>query len=384
MLYLPVYNCDERQLREDLRIYNFSYWEGTQYMSYRYDVEDPVCGANGQRISKVVAPVPVIGPPPEPYVQERYVRDGMRLVGVFDENNNLKSWNLGGAAGLVGRADPDPMAFEPLPRYYVTDHLGSIRAVVDQSGTVIEGRDYYPYGLTMPGRFYVQADTTREGFTGYEQDPETKQYYAGARFYNPALGRFNVTDRFAEQYPSLSAYQYAAGNPLIIIDVNGDSLRVGYVKSGPGSYHAFVIHYNEDTGNVTTIAEGMPHRRNVGIATTLLSGTIELASFRTVNRTLSSGRGFGDLQAVTVTEPGDVSIEYTEPLPIPEGMIEGEFVRHIENLMTEYNNNRVPYSLFPTQGQGNSNSLVGSILRKSGSDFQPTRNVPGWDIDIFP
>ena len=36
--------------------------------------------------------------------------------------------------------------------YYLKDHLGSVRAVVNASGAVLETRDYYPYGLEMPGR----------------------------------------------------------------------------------------------------------------------------------------------------------------------------------------------------------------------------------------
>ncbi|WP_141491499.1 hypothetical protein [Longimonas halophila] len=42
-------------------------------------------------------------------------------------------------------------------RYYHTDHLGSTRAVTDQSGTVVERRDHYPFGLQMPGRTLAQG-----------------------------------------------------------------------------------------------------------------------------------------------------------------------------------------------------------------------------------
>jgi RHS repeat-associated protein len=46
----------------------------------------------------------------------------------------------------------------------------------------------------------------------------------GARFYDPALGRFMTQDRFAEKYMDLTPYQYAANNPINAIDVNGDSI----------------------------------------------------------------------------------------------------------------------------------------------------------------
>jgi uncharacterized protein RhaS with RHS repeats len=44
--------------------------------------------------------------------------------------------------------------------------------------------------------------------------------------YDPALGRFHVQDRFAEKYFDFTPYQYGANNPILNIDVNGDSLAV--------------------------------------------------------------------------------------------------------------------------------------------------------------
>jgi hypothetical protein len=57
--------------------------------------------------------------------------------------------------------------------------LGSIRAVVDPDapGTgaekVVETRDYYPFGLRMPGRSTTEATPPREDYTGHELDAET-------------------------------------------------------------------------------------------------------------------------------------------------------------------------------------------------------------------
>jgi hypothetical protein len=46
--------------------------------------------------------------------------------------------------------------------------------------------------------------------------------------YDPQLGRFHTLDAFAEKYISMSPYQYGANNPVLMIDVNGDSLWIRY------------------------------------------------------------------------------------------------------------------------------------------------------------
>jgi len=75
-------------------------------------------------------------------------------------------------------------------RYYITDHLGSTRAVVDDGGNVLETFDYYPFGLLMPKRNTAGANTL-EKFTGHELDDEggLNLFYAGARYLDPVLSR---------------------------------------------------------------------------------------------------------------------------------------------------------------------------------------------------
>jgi hypothetical protein len=50
--------------------------------------------------------------------------------------------------------------------------------------------------------------------------------------YDPALGRFMVQDRFAEKYHTMTPYQYAANNPVLMIDINGDSTYVAMNDNG--------------------------------------------------------------------------------------------------------------------------------------------------------
>ena len=91
-----------------------------------------------------------------------------------------------------------------------------------------------------------------------------------------------------------------------------------------------------------------------------------------------------------LTELGDV--KKRQPIPIPEGMTEEELKQKFEDIVNNYNNN-VPYKPVPPKspasigkdyylimlgyppgtfpGFGNSNSFVGSALRRAGIHIIP-------------
>ncbi|MEM1125195.1 MAG: RHS repeat-associated core domain-containing protein [Bacteroidota bacterium] len=110
-----------------------------------------------------------------------------------------------------------------MKRYdYLTDHLGSVRATVNDDGEVVHDDDFYPFGLQMPGRSLV-ADAPRENYTGHELDDEFNDgkglVYAGARYLDPVTGRWNGVDALADRMPGLSPYNYALNNPLSYIQM---------------------------------------------------------------------------------------------------------------------------------------------------------------------
>ena len=108
--------------------------------------------------------------------------------------------------------------------YYLKDHQGNNRVVINQSGTVEEANHYYPFG----GVFASSGNVQPYKYNGKELDAKKglNWYDYGARHYDAALGRFTTNDRFAEKYHSLSPYQYGANNPVNTIDINGDSLLI--------------------------------------------------------------------------------------------------------------------------------------------------------------
>jgi len=115
-------------------------------------------------------------------------------------------------------------------RYYLKDHLGSIRAVLDGGGGVRETRDYYPFGLPMPGRYEKGSPPTQEDYTGHLKDESTQLHYAGARYYSSAFGRWLKPDpilgekgakELLKNKPRLltmTSYNYVFNNPVGVFD----------------------------------------------------------------------------------------------------------------------------------------------------------------------
>lgn len=103
-------------------------------------------------------------------------------------------------------------------RWLHTDRLGSVRAITDATGAVVARRSYTPYGAPLSG-----AGTTTVGFIGEHHDDATGLLYLGARYYDPALGRFISPDTVTPDAGliGLDRYAYAFDNPLSFTDRNG-------------------------------------------------------------------------------------------------------------------------------------------------------------------
>ena len=86
------------------------------------------------------------------------------------------------------------------------------------------GLNYYPFGMTMPGRSYNSADYDY-GFNGKRNDNEIKgignSVDFGARLYDPRIGRFLSLDPLAMKYPDISSYAFVADNPIMFKDGDG-------------------------------------------------------------------------------------------------------------------------------------------------------------------
>ena len=106
--------------------------------------------------------------------------------------------------------------------YFLTDHLGSVRVIVDGAGTVKECNDYYPFGARHIRSDYAQS-TNRWKYNGKELQTTGELGYLdyGARMYDAGLGRWFCADPEAESRFVLTPYHYCSNNPLLLVDKDG-------------------------------------------------------------------------------------------------------------------------------------------------------------------
>ncbi len=103
--------------------------------------------------------------------------------------------------------------------YYLKDHQGNNRVVINQSGSVEETNHYYPFG----GVFASTTNVQPYKYNGKEFDTKKglNWYDYGVRHYDVALGRFTTVDPLSERYYSIGMYAYCNNNPVRYIDPTG-------------------------------------------------------------------------------------------------------------------------------------------------------------------
>lgn len=115
------------------------------------------------------------------------------------------------------------MATETI-EYVHTDSLGSVVAVSNEAGQVIERRSYEPFG--------AQAGSSQSdgpAYTGHVSDTSTGLTYMQQRYYDPTIGRFLSTDpvRVGNDGRNFNRFSYVSNNPYSAIDPDGRYLCKG-------------------------------------------------------------------------------------------------------------------------------------------------------------
>ena len=123
--------------------------------------------------------------------------------------------------------------------YALKDHLGNTRIMFcdkngdglvvvgssQESSEITQENHYYPFGLAMEGKWLNTPSVLDNKYTfngkEYNDDFGLNMNDYGARFYDPAIGKWNGFDAMAEAYQSMSPYHYAMNNPMRFIDPDG-------------------------------------------------------------------------------------------------------------------------------------------------------------------
>lgn len=119
--------------------------------------------------------------------------------------------------------------------YDLKDNLGNVRVTIDadpsdltqKTARVLQENSYYPFGMVMPNVDinYLSGDKNNYLYNGKEFQEALGQLDYGARFYDPAIGRWSVNDPLGEMYYDQSGYSYGMNNPIRYTDPTGMTAR---------------------------------------------------------------------------------------------------------------------------------------------------------------
>ncbi len=112
--------------------------------------------------------------------------------------------------------------------YIHTDALGSLVAITDASGNVIERTVYEPYGAVVN-----RPLKDGPGYTGHVTDSGTGLSYMQQRYYDVETGAFLSADPIASSVAAFGRYAYALGTRIgSLIRMEGSPRMLGRLLLG--------------------------------------------------------------------------------------------------------------------------------------------------------
>ncbi|MCP4151800.1 MAG: hypothetical protein GY757_28915, partial [bacterium] len=192
----------------------------------------------------------------------RYYYTGNRVIEERNASDQVKKqFTYGNGIDELLRIDIDESG-TMVPYYIHTNAIGSVTAVTDADGNVVERASYDIYGMPTftDYRTDPQNPTVVENsiigndilFQGRRYDKETNLYYYRARYYDPIMGRFLQTDPMGYR-DSLNLYQAFNQNGLNFIDPMGETYYVFSEKTE--GIEAPIPYKNTKTMEVVSVHE---------------------------------------------------------------------------------------------------------------------------------
>ena len=164
---------------------------------------------------------------------DEVLRDFIRVRSASGTGSETWSWRDYIRRGGTPLAMVRSSSSGPETLHYHVDHLGSIRRLSNASGSVVDHRDFYPFGEEQQER----ADDNRVKFTGHERDDNGATHafgdfdYMHARYYAPTVGRFLSLDPGRDvdigMPQSWNLYAYVRNSPIGSTDPTGRESEAG-------------------------------------------------------------------------------------------------------------------------------------------------------------
>ncbi|MCB9771334.1 MAG: PASTA domain-containing protein [Candidatus Omnitrophica bacterium] len=189
-------------------------------------VIDYVIDANNRRIGKKVNGT---------LVQGFLYEDDLSPAVELDGNNNIVSRFVYGTRGNV----PDYMQKAGKTYKIVTDHLGSMRMVVDTSnGSIAQRIDYDEFGRVLTD---TNVGFQPFGFAGGLYESATGLTRFGARDYDAFTGRWTAKDPIGFGGGDTNLYGYVHADPVNWVDQDGLAIvSIGKLKKALKKVHDIV------------------------------------------------------------------------------------------------------------------------------------------------
>lgn len=170
-------------------------------------------------------------------------------------------------------------------RFIHKDHLGSVDAITDSNGVVVERQSYDAWGrrrtvthnagtwtVTYPAT--PGSAETHRGFTGHEMLDLVGLVHMGGRIYDPITARFLSPDPFVQSpdnLQNLNRYSYVLNNPLSFTDPSGFFFK-GIGKFLVKAVKTFIAHavgtvVGTVVGTAAFLATGNPIAFAIGFKT---------------------------------------------------------------------------------------------------------------------
>lgn len=208
------------------------------------------------------------------------------LTDITRDHNNLLAQTVNGKT-MTFTYDDNVVSLEQdgSRSYYQQDELGSTMYMTGTDGMAYNPYAYDPFGnlldpqsgKTRSGR----RDYTKDGnliqpfaFTGYREE-ENGHYFAQARSYDPASGRFTGEDKVSGlvvRPESFNRYVYCNNDPTIYVDFNG--LWPSLSDIGKGIKDAAVGMVNQIKEDPTKFVASVATGIVVGVATAAVAAAV--------------------------------------------------------------------------------------------------------------